>query len=73
VITVWTIFRFIIAGFFVFSILVKFFSYTKWVIILITLLVILFMVFSNNTLRRFSFIESAFMKNLNAKERLKKS
>ncbi|MBO7445258.1 MAG: cation:proton antiporter [Bacteroidales bacterium] len=73
VITVWTIFRFIIAGFFVFSILVKFFSYTKWVIILITLLVILFMVFSNNTLRRFSFIESAFMKNLNAKDQLKKS
>ena len=68
VITVWTVFRFIIAGFFVFSILVKFFSYTKWVIILITILVIVFMVFSNNTLRRFSFIESAFMKNLNAKE-----
>lgn len=73
VITVWTIFRFIIAGFFVFSILVKFFSYTKWVIILITLLVILFMVFSNNTLRRFSFIESAFMKNLKAKDQIQKS
>ncbi|MBR4135661.1 MAG: cation:proton antiporter [Bacteroidales bacterium] len=73
VITFWTIFRFIIAGFFVFSILVKFFSYTKWVIILITLLVIVFMVFSNNTLRRFSFIESAFMKNLNAKDQIRKS
>lgn len=73
VITVWTFFRFIIAGFFVFSILVKFFSYTKWVIILITILVVVFMVFSNNTLRRFSFIESAFMKNLNAKDQLKKS
>ncbi|MBO4489353.1 MAG: cation:proton antiporter [Bacteroidales bacterium] len=73
VITVWTILRFIIAGFFVFSILVKFFSYTKWVIILITLLVIVFMVFSNNTLRRFSFIESAFMKNLKAKDQFQKS
>ncbi|MCR4965374.1 MAG: cation:proton antiporter [Bacteroidales bacterium] len=73
VITVWTIFRFIIAGYFVFSVLVKFFSYTKWVIILITILVIVFMVFSQNTLRRFSFIESGFMKNLNAKDQLKKS
>ena len=73
VITVWTVFRFIIAGFFVFSVLVKIFSYTKWVIILITILVVIFMVFSNNTLRRFSFIESAFMKNLNAKDQVKKS
>ncbi len=68
VITVWTIFRFLIAGFFVFSILVKFFSYTKWVIILISILVVLFVIFSNNTLRRFTFLESVFMKNLNAKD-----
>jgi CPA2 family monovalent cation:H+ antiporter-2 len=68
VITVWTLIRFLIAGFFVFTILVKFFKYTKWVILLVTLAVIIFMMFSSRTLKRFTLIESSFMKNLNAKE-----
>ncbi len=68
VITVWTLIRFLIAGFFVFTVLVKFFKYTKWVILLITLAVIIFMMFSSRTLKRFTLMESSFMKNLNAKE-----
>ena len=68
VITVWTLIRFLIAGFFVFTVLVKFFKYTKWVILLITLAVIIFMMFSSRTLKRFTWMESSFMKNLNAKE-----
>ena len=68
VITVWTLIRFLIAGFFVFTVLVKFFKYTKLVILLVTLAVIIFMMFSSRTLKRFTLMESSFMKNLNAKE-----
>ncbi len=68
VITVWTLLRFIIAAMFVFTVLVKFFMYTKWVIVLITIAIIIFMMFSSRTLKRFTFLESSFMKNLNAKE-----
>ena len=68
VITVWTLLRFIIAAMFVFTILVKFFKYTKWVIVLITIAIIIFMMFSSRTLKRFTLMESSFMKNLNAKE-----
>ena len=68
VITVWTLLRFIIAAMFVFTVLVKFFKYTKWVIVLITIAIIIFMMFSSRTLKRFTFLESSFMKNLNAKE-----
>ncbi len=65
---VWTMFRFMIAGFFVFSVLVKFFSYTKWVIALVALAIVVIMMFSNRTLKRFTFLEARFMENLNAKE-----
>ena len=68
VVVVWTLFRFILAGFFVFSILVNFFKYTKWVIVLITIAIILLMMFSGRTLRRLSFLENKFMENLNAKD-----
>lgn len=67
----WTLFRFILAGFFVFSILVNFFKYTKWVVILITMAIILIMMFSGHTLRRLSFLENKFMENLNAKQEVK--
>lgn len=70
VITVWTLLRFIIAAMFVFTILVKFFKYTKWVIVLITIAIIIFMMFSSRTLKRFTLLESSFMKNLNAKDNL---
>ncbi len=66
-VVVWTLFRFLLAGFFVFSILVSFFKYTKWVIILITLAIIIFMMFSGRTLRHLNFLENKFMENLNAK------
>lgn len=68
VVVVWTFFRFILAGFFLFSILVNFFKYTKWVIVLITIAIILLMMFSGHTLRRLSFLENKFMENLNAKD-----
>lgn len=67
-ITVWTLFRFGIAAFFVFTILVNFFKYTKWVIVLITIAVLIVMVFSGRTLKRYTFLENGFMQNLNAKE-----
>lgn len=68
VITVWTLFRMVIACFFVASILIKFFKYTKWLIVLITIAIVLFLMFSRYALRRFSFLENNFMENLNAKE-----
>ncbi len=71
VVVVWTLFRFILAGFFVFSILISFFKYTKWVVILITIAIVLFMMFSGRTLRRLTFLENKFMENLNAKEEVK--
>lgn len=67
-ITVWTLIRFSIAAFFVFSILVNFFKYTKWVIVLITIAVLIVMMFSGRTLKRYTFLENGFMQNLNAKE-----
>lgn len=70
-VVVWTLFRFILAGFFVFSILVNFFKYTKWVVILITIAIVLIMMFSGRTLRRLTFLENKFMENLNAKEEVK--
>lgn len=68
VITVWTLFRMVIAALFVSSILIKFFKYTKWLLVLITIAIVLFLMFSRYALRRFSFLENNFMENLNAKE-----
>lgn len=68
VVVVWTLLRYLVAGFFVASVLVKFFRYTKWLVVLLTLAVILFMMFSGRTLHRLSFLENKFMANLNAKE-----
>ena len=68
VITVWTLIRMAIAAFFVASVLIKFFKYTKWLLVLITIAIVLFLMFSRFTLRRFSFLENSFMENLNAKE-----
>jgi len=67
-ITVWTLIRFAIAAFFVFTILVNYFKYTKWVILLITLAVMVVMLFSGRTLQRYTFLENNFMANLNAKD-----
>lgn len=67
-ITVWTLMRMAIAAFFVFSILVNFYKYTKWVILLITIAIVIFIMFSRRTLKHFTFLENSFMSNLNAKE-----
>jgi CPA2 family monovalent cation:H+ antiporter-2 len=70
-VVVWTLFRFVLAGFFVFSILINFFKYTKWVVILITIAIILIMMFSGRALKTLSFLENKFMENLNAKDETK--
>jgi CPA2 family monovalent cation:H+ antiporter-2 len=68
VIIVWTLVRFMIVFYFVFSILVKFFKYTKWVIVMIAVAVILLFVLSRHNLNRFSNLERKFKTNLNGEE-----
>ena len=65
---VWTLFRFMIVFYFVFSILVNFFKFTKWVIFLIALAVIFLLVLSRRNLARFSAMERKFKSNLNGEE-----
>lgn len=67
-IVAWTVLRIIIACFFVIMILSKSFKFTKLVIFILALVIVLFFLFSKNTLHRFSKIEDNFMTNLNAKE-----
>ena len=62
---VWTLFRFMIVFYFVFSILVNFFKFTKWVIFLIALAVIFLLVLSRHNLNRFTKLERNFKTNLN--------
>jgi CPA2 family monovalent cation:H+ antiporter-2 len=61
---VWTLFRFTIVFYFVFSILVKFFKFTKWVIVLIAIAVIFLVVLSRHNLNRFATLERKFKSNL---------
>lgn len=68
VIIVWTLVRFTIVFYFVFSILVKFFKYTKWVIVMIAVAVILMFVLSRRNLNRFSYLERKFKTNLNGED-----
>ena len=63
---VWTLIRFVIVFYFVFSILVKFFKFTKWVIVLIALAVIFLLVLSRHNLNRFTKLERNFKTNLNS-------
>lgn len=65
---VWTLIRFVIVFYFVFSILVKFFKFTKWVIVLIALAVIFLIVLSRRNLNRFATMERKFKTNLNGEE-----
>jgi Flp pilus assembly protein TadB len=65
VVIVWTLIRFVIVFYFVFSILVNFYKYTKWVIVLIALAVIFILVLSRHNLNRFSKLERNFKTNLN--------
>jgi monovalent cation:H+ antiporter-2, CPA2 family len=73
VVVVWTLLRLIMASSFVFLILVRFFKYTKWVIALVTLAIVVFVLFSGHTLNRLSSMESKFMENLNDKENSEKA
>ena len=68
VVIVWTLLRFLIVFYFVFSILVNFYKYTKWVIVLIALAVIFIMVLSRRNLNRFATMERKFKTNLNGEE-----
>ena len=65
VVIVWTLLRFVIVFYFVFSILVKFFKFTKWVIFLIAVAVIFLLVLSRHNLNRFTNMERTFKTNLN--------
>ena len=67
---VWTLIRFVIVFYFVFSILVKFFKFTKWVIVLIAVAVIFLLVLSRHNLNRFTKLERNFKTNLNGEEQL---
>lgn len=67
-IVAWSMFRMFVACVFVVLVLSKSFKFTKWVLILIAIVVILFMFFSKRVLVRYSKIEQNFMQNLNAKE-----
>ena len=67
-IIVWTLLRFVIVFYFVFSILVKFFKFTKWVIVLIAIAVIFLLVLSRHNLNRFTTMERKFKTNLNGEE-----
>ena len=64
-IIVWTLFRFTIVFYFVFTILVKYFKFTKWVIVLIAIAVIFVIVLSRRNLSRFAKLERKFKTNLN--------
>lgn len=68
VVFVWNLVRFIIVFFFVFSILVNFYKYTKWVIVLIAVAVIFIFVLSRRNLSRFTVLERQFKTNLNGEE-----
>ena len=68
VVIVWTLLRFLIVFYFVFSILVNFYKYTKWVIVLIALTVIFIIVLSRRNLNRFATMERKFKTNLNGEE-----
>ena len=67
-IVAWTVLRIILAAFFVMVILSKSFRFTKFVIFLLGIVIVLFFLFSRHTLQRFNKIEDSFMTNLNAKE-----
>lgn len=63
VVIVWTLIRFLIVFYFVFSVLVTFFKFTKWVIVLIAVAVILFLVLSRHSLKRLASMEDQFKSN----------
>lgn len=65
---VWTLIRFMIVFYFVFSVLVSFFKFTKWVIVLIAVAVIFLLVLSRHNLNRFANMERKFKTNLNGEE-----
>ena len=67
-IVTWTVLRIIMAAFFVMIILSKSFRFTKFVIFLLGIAIVMFFLFSRHTLKRFNKIEDSFMNNLNAKE-----
>lgn len=68
VVIVWTVIRFLIVFYFVFTVLVTCFKFTKWMIVLIAVAVILFLVLSRRTLNRLSSLEQQFKTNFGSEE-----
>lgn len=68
VVIVWTVIRFLIVFYFIFTVLVTCFKFTKWVIVLIAVAVILFLVLSRRTLNRLSSLEQQFKTNFGSEE-----
>ena len=68
-IVTWTVIRIAMTCFFVMFILSKSFRFTKLVVFLLALAIVVFFIFSHRTIKNFSIIESNFMANLNAKEK----
>lgn len=68
VIVAWTLLRIFGACVFVVLVLSKYFKFTGWVVVIITLAIVLFISFSRRILNRYVKIEQNFMHNLNAKE-----
>ena len=56
--------------FYVAAVLFRHFKYSPWVLLLFAVAILLFISFSEKTLKRYSKIEDRFQKNLNAKELL---
>ena len=69
----WTLFRIFLACFFVVLSLSKYFIFTRWVVLLITAAIIIFISFSQRILRRYIRIEDSFIHNLKAKEEEEKN
>ena len=69
-IVVWTLLRMFGACVFVVMILSRYFKFTHWVVVIVTLCIVLFIAYSHRILRRYIRIEDNFIQNLNAKEQL---
>lgn len=73
IIMAWSLLRIFAACFFVILVLSKSFKFTRWVIVLIAIAIVLFIALSRIVVRRYGQIEENFMQNLNAKEEGDKS
>ncbi|MCR5115794.1 MAG: cation:proton antiporter [Bacteroidales bacterium] len=71
-IVTWTLLRIFAACVFVVFVLSASFKFTKWVLVIIAIALVLFLAFSRNVLTRYMRLEENFVHNLNAKEAVEK-